>query len=193
MSLLASLGRMLGFSFAAGINLYATTAILGLATRYAWVDLPPQHRVFDNNWIIGVALALYVIEFVADKIPWVDSMWDALHTVIRPVGGALIAVASMGHVPPETQAVVALAGAALAASTHLAKAGARAVVNTSPEPLSNWILSLSEDGFVVGLGLLALTYPLAAACVVIGALAIMLFFASWLVRALHRKATLLYR
>src|SRR5260221_2440888 len=129
MSLLASLGRMLGFSFAAGINLYATTAILGLATRYAWVDLPPQYRVFDNNWIIGVALALYVIEFVADKIPWVDSMWDALHTVIRPVGGALIAVASMGHVPPETQAVVALAGAALATSTHLAKAGARAVVN----------------------------------------------------------------
>ncbi len=187
MSLLASLGRMLGFSFAAGINLYATTAILGLASRYAWVDLPPQYRVFDNNWIIGVALALYVIEFVADKIPWVDSMWDALHTVIRPVGGALIAVASMGHVPPETQAVV------LATSTHLAKAGARAVVNTSPEPLSNWILSLSEDGLVVGLGLLALTYPLAAACVVIGALAIMLFFASWLVRALHRKATLLYR
>lgn len=183
MDLLASLGRMLGFSFAAGINLYATTAILGLATRYAWVDLPPQYRVFDNDWIIGAALALYVVEFVADKIPWVDSIWDAVHTVIRPLGGALIAVASMGHVPREMQAVIALAGAALAASTHLTKAGTRAVVNTSPEPFSNWILSLSEDGFVVGLGLLALKYPLAAAMVVVAALAIMLFLASWLVKA----------
>src|SRR5580765_2565854 len=135
MEILTSLGRTMGFSFAAGLNLYATVAILGLASRYGWVALPPQYQVFDNNWIIGAALALYIIEFVADKIPWVDSMWDAVHTVIRPLGGALIAVASMGHVAPEMQAVIALAGAALAASTHLAKAGTRAVVNTSPEPL----------------------------------------------------------
>ena len=80
-----------------GINLYATVAILGLASRYGWVALPPQYQVFDNNWIIGAALALYVIEFVADKIPWIDSVWDAVHTVIRPVGGALIAVATLGR------------------------------------------------------------------------------------------------
>ena len=186
MDLLASLGRTLGFSFAAGINLYATTAILGLASRYGWVDLPPQYRVFDNNWIIGGALCLYVVEFVADKVPWIDSLWDIIHTVIRPIGGALIAVASIGHASPEMQVAVGLVGAALATSTHLTKAGTRAVVNTSPEPFSNWILSFSEDGFVIGLGFLALKYPVAAAIVVLAALAVMLTFAGWLLRAIRR-------
>src|SRR5262249_34056458 len=112
------IGRTLGFSFAAGVNLYATVAILGLATRDGWVDLPPQYQVFDNNWIIGGAIVLYLVEFVADKIPWVDSVWDAVHTVIRPAGGALIAVASIGHAQPVVQAIAAIAGAALAGSTH---------------------------------------------------------------------------
>jgi hypothetical protein len=187
MDLLSALGRMLGFSFAAGINLYATTAIVGLASRYHWVDLPEQYRVFDNDWIIGVALVLYVVEFVADKIPWVDSIWDAVHTVIRPIGGALIAVASFGHVAPEMEAIVALAGAALATSSHLTKAGTRAAANTTPEPFSNWILSFSEDGFVIGLAVLALNYPVAAAVVVLIALAIILALATWLVRRLHRS------
>ena len=189
MELLSALGRMLGFSFAAGINLYATTAILGLASRYHWVNLPDQYRVFDNDWIIAVALFLYVVEFVADKIPWVDSIWDAVHTVIRPVGGALIAVASIGPISPEMKSIVALAGAALAASSHLTKAGTRAAANTSPEPFSNWILSLSEDGFVVGLALLALKYPVAAAIVVLASLAIIVALAGWLVRALRSRLT----
>jgi len=187
MELLSALGRMLGFSFAAGINLYATTAIVGLASRYHWVDLPEQYRVFDNDWIIGLALVLYFVEFVADKIPWVDSIWDAVHTVIRPIGGALIAVASFGHVAPEMEAIVALAGAALATSSHLTKAGTRAAANTSPEPFSNWILSFSEDGFVIGLAVLALNYPVAAAIVVLAALAVILALATWLVRRLHRS------
>src|SRR5678815_2347529 len=110
MELLSSLGRMLGFSFAAGINLYATVAIVGLASRYRWVDLPQQYRVFDNDWIIGLALLLYVVEFVADKIPWVDSIWDAVHTVIRPIGGALIAVASVGDATPAVKGLIALLG-----------------------------------------------------------------------------------
>jgi hypothetical protein len=185
--LLSGLGRTLGFSFAAGVNLYATVVILGFAARYEWVDLPPQYRVFDNNWIIGAAIVLYVVEFFADKIPWVDSVWDAIHTIIRPAGGALIAVASIGHAPPATQAIVALAGAALAASTHLTKAGTRAVANTSPEPFSNWILSVSEDGFAIGLGLLALTYPLAAAIVVLVCLAAIVVFAYWLIRAVRGR------
>jgi len=184
---LSGFGRTLGFSFAAGVNLYATVAILGFAARYGWVDLPPQYQVFDNNWIIGAAIVLYVVEFFADKIPWLDSVWDAIHTIIRPIGGALIAVASIGHAPPATQAIVALAGAALAASTHLTKAGTRAVANTSPEPFSNWILSVSEDGFAIGLGLLALKYPLAAAIVVLVCLALMVAFAHWLVRAVRRR------
>src|SRR5205085_12030391 len=97
---LTTLGRTLGFSFAAGINLYATVAILGLASRYGWVALPPQYQAFDNNWIIGAALTLYVVEFVADKVPWIDTVWDALHTVIRPIGGAFIAVTTLGHASP---------------------------------------------------------------------------------------------
>src|SRR3954454_8979867 len=118
MDVLTTLGRTLGFSFAAGLNLYATVAILGLASRYGWVALPPQYQVFDNNLIIGGALALYAIEFIADKIPWVDSVWDAVHTVIRPVGGALIAVATLGDTSAATETMVALLGGALAASTH---------------------------------------------------------------------------
>src|SRR5215207_4520683 len=98
--LLAGLGRTMGFSFAAGINLYATVAILGLASRYNWVALPEQYRVFDNDLVIGVALVLYVVEFVADKIPWVDSLWDGVHTIVRPIGGALIAIGTLGDVSP---------------------------------------------------------------------------------------------
>src|SRR5215211_6708098 len=106
----ATLGRTMGFSLAAGVNLYATVAILGLANRYGWVQLPDQFKVFDNPWIIGAAGALYAIEFVADKIPWVDSIWDSVHTLIRPVGGALIAVASMGEQSPAMTGVIALLG-----------------------------------------------------------------------------------
>jgi len=187
MELLGSMGRTMGFSFAAGINLYATVAILGLASRYGWVSLPPQYQVFDNSWIIGTALVLYVIEFVADKIPWVDSMWDGVHTVIRPLGGAAIAVATLGEQSAATETVVALLGGALAASTHFSKAGTRAMANASPEPFTNWALSIGEDVFVVSLGFLALKYPAAAAIVVLVCLALILSLSVWMVRALRRR------
>ena len=187
MEVLTALGRTMGFSFAAGLNLYATVAILGLASRYSWVALPPQYQVFDNTWIIGGALALYVVEFIADKIPWVDSVWDAVHTVIRPVGGAVIAVATLGENTPATETMVALLGGALAASTHFSKSGTRVLANASPEPFSNWVLSLGEDLFVVGLGVLALKYPAAAAVVVIVCLALIVAFAAWIVRAVRRR------
>src|SRR5215213_6303014 len=176
MDVLASLGRMLGFSFTAGINLYATVAILGLATHFRWVDLPPQYGVFDQPWIIGGALVLYVIGFAADKIPWVDSVWDAVHTVIRPLGGALIALQTVGQVSPATETMVALLGGTLAAGTHFTKAGTRALANTSPEPFSNWILSVTEDVFVVSLGFVALKYPLLAALVVLVAVVLLVVF-----------------
>ena len=187
MDVLTSLGRTMGFSFAAGINLYATVAILGLASRYGWVALPPQYQVFDNNWIIGGALVLYVVEFVADKIPWIDSVWDAVHTVIRPIGGALIAVATLGEQSTGTQTVVALMGGALAASTHFSKAGTRVMANASPEPFTNWILSIGEDAFVIGLGLLALKYPAAAAIVVIVCVAVIVSFAAAIVKLVRRR------
>ena len=184
---LTTLGRTLGFSFAAGINLYATVAILGLASRYGWVALPPQYQVFDNNWIIGTAIALYLIEFVADKVPWIDSVWDAVHTVVRPIGGALIAVATLGDASPATATLVGLLGGTLAAGSHFGKAGTRIIANASPEPFSNWILSLAEDAFVVGLGFLALKYPAVAAGVVIVGVVMLIAFASWLLRALKRR------
>jgi hypothetical protein len=187
MDLLTTLGRTLGFSFAAGINLYATVAILGLAQRYGWVALPEQFRVFDNDIVIGVAIVLYVVEFVADKIPWVDSIWDAVHTVIRPVGGALVAVTALGDASPTLQGLIALLGGTVAAGSHLTKAGTRAAANTSPEPFSNWALSLAEDVFVIGLSALALKYPLAAALVVIVALVLIATFAAWIVRAVRRR------
>jgi hypothetical protein len=184
---LTTLGRTMGFSFAAGINLYATVAILGLAGRFDWVALPPQFAVFDNDIVIAAALALYVIEFVADKIPWVDSVWDAMHTVIRPLGGALIAVATLGDVSPSVEGIAALLGGSLALGTHFTKAGTRAVAHTSPEPFSNWILSILEDIFVVGLGMLALKYPAAAAIVVAICVVLMIVFATWIVRAVRRR------
>jgi hypothetical protein len=187
LEILATLGRTMGFSFGAGINLYATVAILGLAERYGWVDLPEQFRVFDNDVVIVVALVLYVVEFVADKIPWVDSIWDAVHTVIRPIGGAVLAVTTFGDASPAVQGLVALLGGALATGTHLTKAGTRAAANTSPEPFSNWALSLGEDVFVIGLSALALKYPIAAAFVVILGVVAMIVFASWIVRAVKRR------
>ena len=177
----------MGFSFAAGINLYATVAILGLASRFDWVALPPQFQIFDHDFVIGAALVLYVVEFVADKIPWVDSIWDAVHTAIRPIGGAVIAVTTIGEASPAMQGLVALLGGSLAAGSHFTKAGTRVAANTSPEPFSNWILSISEDIFVVGLGMLDLNYPVAAAAVVAVAVVLMIAFAAWIARAVRRR------
>ena len=187
MELIATLGRTMGFSFAAGINLYATVAILGLASRYNWVALPPQFRAFDNDVVIGVAIVLYVIEFVADKIPWFDSIWDGVHTAIRPIGGAVIAVTTLGDASPTTEVLVGLLGGTLAAGSHFSKAGTRALANTSPEPFSNWILSIAEDAFVIGLGFLALKYPVAATLVVILAVLVIAMFATWIVKGIRRR------
>lgn len=187
MEILASLGRTMGFSFAAGINLYATVAMLGLASRYQWVSLPAQFRAFDNDLVIGAALVLYAVEFVADKIPWFDSVWDTVHTAIRPVGGAVIAVATLGEASPTTEVMTALLGGTLAAGSHFSKAGTRAIANTSPEPFSNWFLSLAEDAFVVGLGVLALKYPVAAAAVVVAGVIVIAIFATVLIRAIRRR------
>jgi hypothetical protein len=184
---LAMIGQTMGFSFAAGINLYATVAILGLAERFGWVALPEQFGIFNNDFVIGAALFLYVVEFVADKVPWVDSLWDAIHTLIRPVGGAIVAVAALGEASPATEGLVALLGGTIAAGTHFTKAGTRAVANTSPEPFSNWALSLAEDAFVVGLSTLAMTYPVAAAVVVAIGVVLMVWFAAWIVRGVRRR------
>ena len=183
---LTTLGRTLGFSFAAGVNLYATVALLGLAARYHWVTLPPQFEVFNNNVVIGAAIVLYVVEFFADKIPYVDTLWDMLHTAIRPIGGALIAVATLGDASPAMEGLVALLGGTVAAGSHLTKTSTRAAANASPEPFSNWILSFGEDLFVVGLGFLALQYPVVALGVVILLSVLVAIFAVAIVRTVRR-------
>lgn len=183
---LTTLGRTLGFSFAAGVNLYATVAILGLAARYHWVTLPPQFEVFNNNVVIGAAIVLYVVEFFADKIPYVDTLWDMLHTAIRPIGGALIAVATLGDASPAMEGLVALLGGTVAAGSHLTKTSTRAAANASPEPFSNWILSFGEDLFVVSLGFLALQYPVVAFGVVILLSVLVAIFAVVIVRTVRR-------
>ena len=164
MELLATLGRTLGFSFAAGINLYATVAILGLASRFGWVA--PARRSSRSSTTTGSSasrVVLYVVEFFADKIPWVDSL------VGRGAHGhppARRRVHRRGHarrrVARDARRWSALLGGTVAASSHLTKAGTRVVANASPEPFTNWLLSLGEDVFVVGLGYLALQHPVAA-------------------------------
>lgn len=183
---LMTLGRTLGFSFAAGVNLYATVAILGLAARYDWVELPAQFQLFNHDVVIGAAIVMYLVEFFADKIPYLDSLWDLIHTLIRPVGGALIAVATLGDASPAVEGLVALLGGTVAAGSHLTKTSTRAVVNTSPEPFSNWFLSLGEDVLVVGLGLLALTHPIAALIVAAILIGIIAIFAAAIIRTVRR-------
>lgn len=185
MDLLISLGRTLGFSLTSGVNLYATVAVLGLAARFQWVALPSQYQVFNNDWVIAGALFLYLIEFVADKIPWVDSLWDSVHTVIRPVGGAAVAIATLGDASPGFQTLIGIAGGAIAAGSHLTKASTRVAANASPEPFSNWALSFTEDLFVLGLGLLALKYPLAALAITLLIIVVMVIALRWIVRTLR--------
>jgi hypothetical protein len=127
------------------------------------------------------------VEFFADKIPWVDTLWDSVHTFIRPIGGAVVAVAGLGDASPGTQGMIALLGGVVAASSHATKAGTRVMANTSPEPVSNWILSLAEDGLVVGLGLLAIQFPIVALVVTIAMLLVMLALAATIVRAFRRR------
>ena len=189
MDVITTLGRTLGFSFAAGVNLYATVAMLGLASRFGWVELPAQFNAFNNDYVIAAAVVMYLIEFFADKIPYVDTLWDMIHTAIRPFGGALIAVTTLGDASPMTQGLIALLGGTVAASSHLTKTSTRAVANTSPEPFSHWIHSLGEDVFVVGLGYLAMQYPTVALVVAVVLLTLIAIFAVVIVRTVRRWFT----
>jgi hypothetical protein len=178
-----SIGILAGSGWASGINLYLVTLLLGIAVRIGWSDVP---EVFGRTDVMIVAGVLFALEFVADKIPYVDNFWDAAHTVIRPVGAGLIGAVVAGYSPSIGAALGAAVAAALALDAHAAKASTRLVMNTSPEPVSNVAVSLFEDVSVAGLMILALRYPAVAVVVVfvlvIGATAITV----WLWRTARR-------
>jgi hypothetical protein len=185
--LAAALGRVVPFAFTSGINLYATVFVLGVCSRWELVALPDQYRAFGHPLVMAVAGTLYLVEFVADKIPWVDTLWDAIHTVVRPVGGAFVAVTALGEASPAAGTLAALVGGSVALTTHLGKAGTRAAANASPEPFSNWVLSLGEDLLAVGMTYLAIEHPWAALGIVLIVLLLILAFAAVLIKAARRR------
>jgi len=159
MSFISTLAIAMGSSWVSGINLYAAVATLGLLSRFAHLELPGELNVLTNWWVIGVAVVLYVVEFFADKIPIVDSTWDIVHTFIRVPAGAVLAATAFGDFDRSVQVIAFLVGGGLALSSHGTKAATRAVVNTSPEPVSNIVLSTGEDILAVSSILLAVFLP----------------------------------
>jgi hypothetical protein len=184
MSPLETLGFALGTSFASGLNVYATVAAAGIMQRLGLVHLPDTLQVLAHPIVLGLAGTLFVIEFIADKIPYVDSAWDAVHTFIRPPAAAVLSYSAFGNVPEEWKLGAALLAGSVALTSHGAKASTRAAANTSPEPVSNWALSLFEDGLVVFLVWMAAEYPLLTAGLVI----VLLILAVLLIRKLWRFA-----
>lgn len=161
------LGFVLGTSFASGLNLYATLGAAGILQRLNLVNLPPQLDILAHPLVLGISLTLFVVEFLADKIPVVDSAWDAIHTFIRPPAAAVLAFGAMAGLDEPWRMVAALLAGSVALTSHGAKASTRAVANTSPEPVSNWLLSLAEDALAIFLTWMATTHPVITAVLVI--------------------------
>ena len=176
-------------SLLSGWRLYLVTFATGIAMKFGWVALPDQLRALDvlaNNWLIGIAGAGALAEFFADKIAWVDSAWDAIHSFVRPIGGAMLSLAIIDSADPAWQVASFLLGGGAAFVAHAGKAGARTLVNTSPEPVSNVVVSTAEDVATGGLLALAIANPIAAAIIA----ALLVALSLWLVvtarRALRR-------
>ncbi len=185
MNELQLLAAALGLGALSGISLYLTVFVVGMCIHFNWLSLSPHLQpleVFANPWIWGIAAALYFIEFFADKVPWVDSLWDAIHTAVRPIGAMFLAAAALGQMNPALEIITILLTGGTALAVHTAKAGFRLVVNTSPEPVSNIVTSLAGDAVVVGGVALTLWNPWIMLAVVIAFLAAMVFLGPSLVR-----------
>ena len=196
MEQLSLLGVALGLATLAGINLYLTVFVTGLAVNQHWITLSEQYQsleVLGHPAIITVAGVLYFLEFFADKVPWVDSAWDAVHTVIRPIGGALLGIQVLGQSSPMFDVIVLLLAGGTSLMAHTAKASSRLAANTSPEPFSNIGLSLAEDAAVFG-GLALIYYnPLVALGIFAAALAAFIYFAPKILRAMKAKIWLVFK
>lgn len=165
MEILEQLGLALGLASLAGVNLYLTVLLAGTLVHFNLLHLADKYAdlaALGHPWVIGVAGGMFLVEFFADKVPWVDSLWDSVHTFIRPVGGTLLALQAVGEMPPHVQVVAGLLAGGAALTTHTAKAGTRLLVNHSPEPVSNVALSVGEDAAVVGGSFLVLLLPVVA-------------------------------
>lgn len=174
-----TIGLLAGSGWAAGLNLYLVTFLLGVAGRLDWLDIP---AVLERTDVMIVAGVLYGVEFLADKIPYLDNIWDAVHTVVRPLGAAALGYVIAGEASSVGAAVGAIISGSLALTSHSAKATTRAAVNTSPEPFSNIFLSLAEDGLVAGLVALAIANPILTLIVVV----FLTVGAVWLTASLFR-------
>ena len=186
---LASLAVALGAGWASGLNTYAAVLVLGGAERLGLVSLPHDLQVLASPWVMGVAAILFALNFFADKIPYVDSINDMLHTFVRVPAGALLAYGAAGGISPEVAVIAGLLGGTFAAGTHVAKTGSRALINTSPEPFSNIAASLAEDVSVVGGLALAIAHPIVFLCL----LALFVGLLIWLLPKLLRVALAPFR
>lgn len=175
----------MGSAWLSGVNLYATVLTLGLLQRFHLVQLPGDLDFLSRGWVIGMAAALYVLEFFADKIPVVDSIWDAIHTFIRVPAGAVMAASAFAHFDPAVRAAALLAGGTLALGSHGTKASVRVAANASPEPFSNIFLSVIEDIFTVGLAILAAFHPLVILAIVLVFIVLMIWLAPKVYRTIR--------
>ncbi len=185
----STLSLALGSAWTSGINLYATVTILGLLQKFGATKLPGGLDSLDNWWIIGIAGGLYIIEFFADKFPYVDSVWDVVHTFIRVPAGAVVAYAATNQLDSSVYIPAALIGGGLALASHGTKAAARVGANLSPEPISNWALSFFEDGLVIVGVILAVFAPIAIAIVLV--FFVMFFF--WFLPKVFRSFRRMFR
>lgn len=184
MGVLDSLGLAMGMAWTAGINLYATVAVLGLAGRFEMIQLPPELQILMHPLVIGVACVMYLIEFIADKVPYVDNGWDVVHTFIRVPAGAILAARALGDVGPALEVAAILAGGTVALAAHGTKSTARLAINASPEPFSNWFSSIGEDLVVLGGIWLMFNHPALMLTLVI----LFIALAAWLIPKLYRMA-----
>lgn len=182
----STLSLALGTAWTSGINLYATVTVLGLLQRFGGVKLPGGLEVLDNWWIIGIAAFLYAVEFVADKVPYVDSVWDVVHTFIRVPAGVVVAYAATADLDPSIYIPAALIGGGLAFSSHGTKAAVRATANLSPEPVSNWTLSIVEDIIAFAGAVIAVFAPILIAVILVLFLLFFFWFFPKFVRAVRR-------
>ena len=184
MGTIEALSLAMGTAWTSGINLYATVAALGIAGRSEMIQLPPELQVLTHPAVIAIACIMYVIEFFADKVPYVDSGWDVVHTFIRVPAGAILAAKALGDMNPALEFAALLAGGTVALAAHGTKATVRLAINTSPEPFSNWAASFTEDVAVLGGIWMMFNHPIVMLLILVSFIALV----AWLVPKLFRLA-----